>query len=330
MRIFLVKFEAALAKKWIIFYRLIDLDSLLLEIIQRRIDFVFLIFRRCGIAHVKGLFFQMRIIMSSTPQSTGSLTPMSHNISDTSWVHENSKCEPPDPLELDSQSNFVDSKESIRSRSDVLTAPPLLLLTGWPLRLLLFSLLLLAAAIPKKSVMDSKSAKWVSSVVVVCSVALLLAAMVLTFVTVVAVIPLVALSWPLKRKLVVKGSITDLASLAAVADCSKKLETTLGSVCRMTSGGVTPWGFWGCRGWGCTVGVLAPSWLTRIEVKSAVDAATVGRTWAEIKEGKFNYILKSEKIWFLLIKFRLKYKYLDVNIIVDRTTKQTCVNNLIS
>ena len=55
---------------------------------------------------------------------------------------------------------------------------------------------------PKKSVMDSKSAKWLSSVDCCCSVVLLL------WVIVVALTGL-AVS-PLNRKLAVSGSITDL------------------------------------------------------------------------------------------------------------------------
>ena len=228
-------------------------------------------------------------MMSSTPQSTGSLTPMSHNMSDTSWVHENSKCDPPDPLELDSQSRWV----SIRSRSDPVPVTGLLHPGSDSDTLLL---LLLLADMPKKSVMDSKSAKWLRSV---CSVAadLLIEEVTIGVTADLVVVAAVSetatsadvVSWPLNRKLVVNGSITDLptatpeagaALTTAVAGCSRKDVTTSGSVCRMTSGGL----FWGCRGWGCCCFIGdrgCPPWLTRIEVKLAVDAATVGRTWAE-------------------------------------------------
>ena len=48
-------------------------------------------------------FYILIIIMSSQPQST-SETPMSDNISETSWVQENSKCDPPEEeLDPDSQ-----------------------------------------------------------------------------------------------------------------------------------------------------------------------------------------------------------------------------------
>ena len=57
---------------------------------------------------------------------------------------------------------------------------------------------------PKKSVMDSKSAKWLSSVDCCCSVVLLL-----WVIVVVVVLTGLAVS-PLNRKLAVSGSITDL------------------------------------------------------------------------------------------------------------------------
>ena len=103
---------------------------------------------------------------------------------------------------------------------------------------------------PKKSVMDSKSAKWLSSVDCCCSVVLLLWVIVVVALTGLAVSPL-------NRKLAVSGSITDLvvcpttlvvgaaglvvaaAASAEAVGCSKKFVTTSGSefICKMTSGG---------------------------------------------------------------------------------------------
>lgn len=160
---------------------------------------------------------------------------------------------------------------------------------------------------PKKSVMDSKSAKWLSSVDCCCSVVLLL-----WVIVVVVVLTGLAVS-PLNRKLAVSGSITDLvvvcpttlgvgaaavgllllAAASAEAEVwSKKFVTTSGSefICKMTSGGFWGWRGWGCCCWwgDCTRATPPPAGegLTRIEVKSAVPDATLGRTWAEILKRK--------------------------------------------
>ena len=186
----------------------------------------------------------------------------------------NSKCDP-EELEPDSQ------VQSIRFSSE------------WCCSLLLLF-------IPRKSVMDSKSAKWVNSVWG-NSVLLWCKSLILQL--------------PPNRKLVVKGSMTGwgggrgatgeeattvlLSELGggcvwpALLD-SKKLVTTSGNVWRMTSGGV------GCDSCCCCCWVTAAvttgdvacttvpmlldlAWLTIIEVKSALLVAAAGSTWAEIE-----------------------------------------------
>ena len=169
--------------------------------------------------------------MSSTvPQSTGSLTPMSHSMAS---VQGNSKCEAPLELDPDSQvhSSLLESdspKVSMMSLGImVLSTTELLLPRG------------------KRSAMDSRSARLLSSVEESCST--------FTFCCMClcdAVGPTVLPS----KKLVVRGSITvdeagavatrelttdDVVVVKAAAELadSKKLVTTSGSVCRMTSGG---------------------------------------------------------------------------------------------
>ena len=133
---------------------------------------------------------------------------------------------------------------------------------------------LLLLFIPKKSVMDSRSAKWVISVWGRVSEVRVFISLILQ---------------PPNRKLAVSGSMTGWGwgcVWPALLD-SKKLVTTSGKDWRMTSGGVLTV-CWFTTGVGtdgvCTNPLLFElAWLTIIEVKSAL-LVGAGSTWAEIIE----------------------------------------------